>query len=80
MTTVHGWVGQFSMLQALAQEGAVVIVKIDGERMLAGIAEIYTVVVSGGALAHDDYFRADGSDMAELMEKALSHYQSARSR
>jgi hypothetical protein len=76
MTTDHGLAAEFSALQAIAQEGAVVIVKIDGERIVAGIPEIYTVMVSGGALARDDYYRGDGSHVTELMAKALSYYRS----
>lgn len=63
-----------------ANEGAVVTVKIDGERILAGIPTIYTVVISGGKLSRDDFHRCDGQGIAELVQGALDYYQSARNR
>ena len=63
-----------------ADEGAVVTVKIDGERILAGFPTIYTVVISGGKLSRDDFYRSDGEDLAQLVRGALDHYQSARDR
>ncbi|WNL45650.1 hypothetical protein RKE25_19905 [Dyella sp. BiH032] len=63
-----------------AEDGAVVTVKIDGERMLAGVPAVYTVVISGGRLSRDDFYRRDGRDIAELVQGALDYYQSARSR
>ncbi len=63
-----------------AGEGAAVTVKIDGERILAGIPTIYTVVISGGKLRSDDFYRCDGQDIAELVQGALDHYQAARNR
>lgn len=64
--------------QQYANEGAVLMVKIDGERVLAGIPAIYSVVVSGGRLSKDDFYRRDGRDIAELVQNALDHYQSAQ--
>jgi uncharacterized Zn finger protein len=63
-----------------AEEGAVVTVKIDGERILAGIPTIYTVVISGGKLSREDFYRCDGEDIADLVQGALDHYSATRNR
>lgn len=63
-----------------ANDGAMVLVKIDGQRVLAGNPAIYTVVVSGGKLAKHDFYHRDGVDLVELVQGALDYYQSAPQR
>jgi hypothetical protein len=67
---------QFPKLREVAQDGAVFVIKIDGGRILSGEPSIYTVVISGGSLAVENFHRRDGSDLEELIKAALDHYQS----
>jgi hypothetical protein len=60
-------------LRALAQDGAVVILKIDGERK--DCPDIFTVVLSGGRLCSDDFFRMDGSDISTLIDSVINFYK-----
>ncbi|MBB2488166.1 hypothetical protein H5407_23305 [Mitsuaria sp. WAJ17] len=56
-------------LDCISRDGASVVVKMDGERD----ADMYTVVVSGGALG-EDFFRRNGANVSELLEAAISFY------
>ncbi len=58
----------------------VAVVKIDGERIMAGASAIYTVVLSGGALGTTEFCRCDGSDLISLMEGASEFYRAAKDR
>ena len=59
-------------LEALAKDGAIVVLKIDGERK--NNHDIFTVVLSGGRLSPDDFFRMDGSNFSSLIDAALNFY------
>jgi hypothetical protein len=71
--------GRWSELKKLGQSGAVVVIKIDGERALAGDENIYTVAVSGGAYDEEDYYHRDGAELDQLIDEALRQYPSAKS-
>jgi hypothetical protein len=60
-------------LEALAQDGVVIVLKIDGERKNS--ADIFTVVLSGGHLNPEDFFRMDGRDLSALIDNAISFYR-----
>lgn len=61
-------------LEAMANEGATVIVKIDGERTSPNDTGRYTVLISGGPLASDEYFRTDTQVLEEGLAKAILYY------
>jgi hypothetical protein len=69
MTGLH----RIGELEAIAQDGAVIVLKIDGERK--GDANIFTVVLSGGRLKSEDFFRMDGGDLSSLIDSALKFYE-----
>jgi hypothetical protein len=55
----------FRKLEALAREGAVVVLKMDGERL----HNLFTVLISRG---QDEAFRKDGADVRALLTEALT--------
>jgi len=65
-----------SEIDSIVKSGAVFIVKIDGARWLSSDKNIYTVILSGGALDRDSFFRCDGDDLSLLIESALDFYRS----
>lgn len=68
----------FSEVESLAREGAVAVVKVDGGRLLAGRPDIYTVVLSGGALGATESYRCDGDDLRQLLHDALAFYRASK--
>jgi|SRR6185437_12441786 len=56
---------------AIGSEGAIAVVKVDGERTDGWR---YTVVVSGGRLGAV-FFRKDGPDLNALLREAISFYR-----
>jgi len=67
----------FAELEAIAREGATVIVKIDGARSRHD-PNIYTLMINGGGLGKEDYFRKDGKEVDKLIKEAISFYNSNR--
>lgn len=63
----------WSAFETMAKEGAVVLIKIDGERKQPGDNGRYTVLVSGGPLG-DDYFRKDTHTLEEGLSEAILYY------
>jgi len=63
-----------SSFQAIAEDGAVALIKIDGER----ITQRYTVVVTGPKI-RECPFRMDGDNLRELLEEAIAFYADHRS-
>ena len=61
------------VFEKMANEGATVVVKIDGERSPPADTGRYTVVVSGGPLK-DDFFRTDTAVLEEGLARAILHY------
>ena len=57
---------RLAVLERVADQGSVTVVKIDGERE----REKFTVLVTGGAFASEP-FRADGDDLAALLDQAI---------
>lgn len=64
--------GLLAVLDAMGKDGATALVKVDGARA-AGL--VYTVLVSGGRLAHDVVFRKDGADLPPLLREAIAFYE-----
>jgi len=60
-----------AVLDAIGNDGASVIMKVDGGR---SDASVYTVVVSGGKLG-EAFFRKDGPKLHELLYEAISFYE-----
>lgn len=71
-------INYFLKIEEIAKEGAVVVVKIDGARCLSGNHDIYTVVLSGGGLGADSFFRMDGDDIDFLLQSALDFYENGK--
>ncbi len=70
------WIGcdpVWNAFEKMRAEGAVVVVKLDGERMQANDNGRYTVVVSGPPLG-DNFFRIDCHVLEEGLAKAIVHY------
>jgi hypothetical protein len=57
-------------LDAIAQDGAVAVMKIDGKRPRD---QRYTVVVSGGRLG-SEFFHRDGDNLQSLLADAANFY------
>lgn len=60
----------WDVLERIASEGAVVLLKIDGERN----SSRYTAHISGGSLGPEDFFRADCETIEEGIAKVILHY------
>ncbi len=65
------------IFELMADEGAVILVKLDGERILKDDNGRYTVVVTGGSL-RDDYFRSDTENIEEGVARAILRYVESR--
>lgn len=61
-------------LEEMANEGATVVVKIDGQRTSSSDNGRYTVLVSGGPLGSEDFFRVDTPILEEGLAKAVIYY------
>lgn len=61
-------------LEEFNRLGAVLIMKIDGVRILEGNDNIYTVILSGGEISNGDFFRKDGASLNGLLGKAIDFY------
>lgn len=59
--------------EKMADEGATVVIKIDGQRKSVEDSGRYTLIVSGGPL-NEDFFRTDCSDLDEGLAQAVLHY------
>ena len=62
----------FGLLERMREEGAVVLIKLDGERV-GGSAHPYTLMVSGGPLG-DDFFRLDCKSIDEGLCYIIGNY------
>jgi hypothetical protein len=71
---------QLRQLEAVAKAGAVVVLKMDGQRVSEGDAKFYTLMISGGELGPDDFFRLDGQSLSDLIHEGLRYYTSRRSK
>ncbi|MEM9446785.1 MAG: hypothetical protein AAGA18_15695 [Verrucomicrobiota bacterium] len=61
----------FSAFNKISEEGSSVVIKTDGAR---AAKEKFTVVISGGELGDDIFFRNDGESLQELMSDAIVFY------
>jgi hypothetical protein len=64
----------WNALEEMANEGATVIVKIDGQRKPPDDNGRYTVLVSGGPLGSEDFFRTDTHVLEDGLSKAILYY------
>ncbi len=62
-------------LELMRGEGAVIVLKLDGQRGLAD-SPPYTAVVSGGKLG-DDFFRTDAASLVEAAAYVIVNYARA---
>lgn len=60
-------------LEEMANEGSVVVVKLDGQRTSPEDNGRYTILVSGGQLG-EDFFRMDTDVLEEGLSKAILFY------
>jgi hypothetical protein len=61
------------LLERIRQEGAVVVIKLDGERRATDDNGPYTVIVSGAPLA-GSYLRAEMHSLEESLAKVVFEY------
>lgn len=57
-------------IEAIAKDGASVIIKLDGQR---SEDKFYSVILSGGKL-NDGFFRKDGSELNFLLKELIEYY------
>lgn len=67
------WEGLWPALEAMADEGAIIVVKLDGGRTRDEFPKRYTVIVSGGRLG-DEFYREDTSDLEGALCEAVIFY------
>lgn len=61
------------LLERMRADGAVVLLKWDGERQPAADARPYTAVVQGAPLG-DDFYRIDGTSLDEVLCYTIGSY------
>lgn len=67
-------------LERMRQEGAIALVKLDGERRGPNDAGPYTAVVSGGPL-RGEHFRTDASTLEDALTYiVVSYFETTRQR
>ena len=64
------------VLERMRGDGAVVVLKLDGQRVGEDDDGPFTVVLSGGGLG-DDYVRVDGRSMPAALGEAVMRYARA---
>ncbi|RKH15478.1 hypothetical protein D7V97_00365 [Corallococcus sp. CA053C] len=69
----HGVDPVFPLLERMREEGAVVVMKLDGERRGPDDNGPYTVVVSGSPLA-GSYLKAEMHSLEEALSKVILEY------
>src|SRR5258705_12458975 len=66
--------GLWGAFEAMADDGSIVVIKLDGGRQAdVDLPKRYTVVVSGGKLGND-FFHKDTSDLALALSQAGTLY------
>ncbi len=63
----------WEVVEAMAAEGAIVLIKIDGQRQGPGDSGRYTILVSGGPLG-EDFFRRDTPVLEDGIALAIVYY------
>lgn len=61
------------LLEQMRREGAVVVIKLDGQRSSQSDAEPYTVIISGGGLG-EGFTQSNGGAMEEALAVAVLDY------
>ncbi|MGX1367114.1 hypothetical protein RKD19_002473 [Streptomyces canus] len=65
----------FELMEWLAERGVTAVFKVDGDRMVERRAA-WMVIVSGGALGEDSFFRADMNRPDACLDALLAHLES----
>ncbi|MDQ0842563.1 hypothetical protein [Streptomyces sp. V1I6] len=63
------------LMEWLAERGVTTVFKVDGERMVER-RKAWMVIVSGGPLGEDSFFRADVASPDECLDSLLAHLDS----
>lgn len=71
-------INQLEELEYMAKSGAIVVLKMDGDRFSQGDAKLFTLMISGGNLGADDFFRQDGESLSEVIGEGLGYYATKR--
>ncbi|MFD8223337.1 hypothetical protein ACFV16_04090 [Streptomyces massasporeus] len=64
----------FELMEWLSERGVTTVFKVDGERMLERRAA-WMVIVSGGPLGKDSFFRADLATPDACLDALLAHLE-----
>lgn len=64
----------FELMEWLSERGVTTVFKVDGERMLERRAA-WMVIVSGGPLGEDSFFRADLATADACLDALLAHLE-----
>lgn len=64
----------FELMEWLAERGVTTVFKVDGDRMVEH-RKAWMVVVSGGALGEDSFFRADLATADACLDALLAHLE-----
>ena len=67
------------VLEQIRRSGAVVVIKLDGQRIPGEDTGPYTVVISGGAL-RDDFIRIDDDSLENALLYSIRKYSEASNR
>jgi hypothetical protein len=67
------WEALWPAIETMVDEGAVLVVKVDGGRTTDDLLKRYTVVLSGGKLG-DDFFREDAVNLEDVLCNAVVFY------
>jgi hypothetical protein len=67
------WEGLWPALEAMVDEGAIIVVKLDGNRAQDELPKRYTVVLSGGRLG-EEFYHKDTSDLEGALCEAVIFY------
>ncbi|MDX2593245.1 hypothetical protein PV343_13505 [Streptomyces sp. WI03-4A] len=63
------------LMEWLAERGVTTVFKVDGDRMTEH-RKAWMVIVSGGALGDDSFFRADQGTADACLDSLLAHLES----
>ncbi|MET9577531.1 hypothetical protein [Streptomyces massasporeus] len=64
----------FELMEWLSERGVTTVFKVDGERMVERRAA-WMVIVSGGPLGEDSFFRADLATADACLDSLLAHLE-----
>ncbi|WUD78937.1 hypothetical protein OG937_30665 [Streptomyces sp. NBC_00510] len=65
----------FELMGWLAERGVTTVFKVDGDRMVER-RKAWMVIISGGPLGEDSFFRADMATADACLDAVLAHLES----